>query len=169
MKDNWTIKVFILTFVLAIIFSLISNFLGNFNNFVLVICILSILVIGIIFDVIGVAVLSCDIKAFHSRASQKIKGARTAIRLIKNSSSVSSFCNDVVGDVCGIVSGSLVTVLVVNLFLSNNLSMWNVILSSILSSLTVGGKAIGKKIAIKNANDITYFVGRVLSIFSKEK
>ncbi len=169
MKNNWTIKVFVLTFILAILFSLVANYLGKFNNIILVICILSILIIGIIFDIIGVAVLSCDEKALHSRASQKIKGAKKAIKLTKNSSTVSSFCNDVVGDVCGIVSGSLITVLVVNLFLNNSLSLWNVIFSSILSSLTVGGKAIGKKIAIKNANDITYFVGKVLSIFSKEK
>ena len=167
MKDNWTLKVFFLTFILAIIFSIAANYLGRFNNIVLIICIVSILLIGIIFDVIGVAVLSCDIKALHSRASQKLKGAKKAIKLTQNASTVSSFCNDVVGDVCGIVSGSLITVLVLNLFINNNLSFWNVIFSSILSSLTVGGKAIGKKIAVKNADNIIYLVGKILSLFSK--
>ena len=167
MKDNWTLKVFFLTFILAIIFSIIANYLGRFNNIVLIICIISILLIGIIFDIIGVAVLSCDDKALHSRASQKLKGAKKAIKLTKNASTVSSFCNDVVGDVCGIISGSLVTVLVINLFINNNLSFWNVMLASFLSSLTVGGKAIGKKIAVKNADNIIYMVGKVLSLFSK--
>lgn len=167
MKNNWTIKVFFITFILAITFSLIANFLGKFNNIVLIICTVTIIFIGIIFDLIGTAVLSCDLKVLHSKASQKLKGAKMAIKLAKNASTVSSFCNDVIGDVCGIVSGSLVTVLVVNLFVNNNLSLWNVILASCVSSLTVGGKAIGKKIAIKNSTSIIYNVGKVLSLFSK--
>lgn len=169
MKNNWTLKVFFLTFILALIFSLIANVLGNFNNIILIICIISIITIGIVFDIIGTAVLSCDTKALHSRASQKLKGAKEAINLAKNASSVSSFCNDVVGDVCGIVSGSLITILVVNLFANNNLSLFNVILSSLLSSLTVGGKAIGKNLAVKKSNDIVYYVGKIISIFTKKK
>lgn len=169
MKNNWTLKVFFLTFILAMIFSLVANFLGDFNNIILIICIISIILIGIIFDIIGTAVLSCDTKVLHSKASQKLKGAKQAIRLAKNASSVSSFCNDVVGDVCGIVSGSLVTILVVNLFINNDLSLWNVIFSSSLSALTVGGKALGKSIGVKKSNDIIYSVGKIISIFSKKK
>ncbi|MBQ8901658.1 MAG: hypothetical protein IJY87_01155 [Bacilli bacterium] len=169
MKNNWTLKVFFLTFILAMIFSLVANFLGNFNNIILIICIISIILIGIIFDIIGTAVLSCDTKVLHSKASQKLKGAKQAIRLAKNASSVSSFCNDVVGDVCGIVSGSLVTILVVNLFINNDLSLWNVIFSSSLSALTVGGKALGKSFGVKKSNDIIYSVGKIISIFSKKK
>lgn len=169
MKNNWTLKVFFLTFILAMIFSLIANFLGDFNNIILIICIISIILIGIIFDIIGTAVLSCDTKVLHSKASQKLKGAKQAIRLAKNASSVSSFCNDVVGDVCGIVSGSLVTILVVNLFINNDLSLWNVIFSSSLSALTVGGKALGKSFGVKKSNDIIYSVGKIISIFSKKK
>lgn len=167
MKNNWTIKVFLLTFILAIIFSILSNYLGRFNNIVLVICIIAIIFIGILFDLVGTAVLGCDIKILHSKASQKMKGSKMAIKLANNASTVSSFCNDVVGDVCGIISGSLVTILVVNLFINNNLSIWNVVFASVISSLTVGGKAIGKKIAINNSTSIIYTVGKVLSIFSK--
>lgn len=169
MKNNWTLKVFFLTFILAMIFSLVANFLGDFNNIILIICIISIILIGIIFDIIGTAVLSCDTKVLHSKASQKLKGAKQAIRLAKNASSVSSFCNDVVGDVCGIVSGSLVTILVVNLFINNDLSLWNVIFSSSLSALTVGGKALGKSFGVKKSNDIIYSVGKIISIFLKKK
>ena len=95
-----------------------------------------------------------------------MKGAKKAISICKNASSVSSFCNDVVGDVCGILSGSLVTILVINLFSNSDISLWNVIMASLLSSLTVGGKAIGKKIAIKYADNIIYNVGKFLTIFS---
>lgn len=169
MKNKWTLKVFFLTFILAMTFSIIANFLGDFNNVVLIICIIIIILIGIIFDIIGTAVLSCDTKVFHSKASQKLKGAKQAINLAKSASSVSSFCNDVIGDVCGIISGSLITVLVVNLFSNNDLSLWNVLLSSTLSSLTVGGKALGKSIGVKKSNDIVYGVGKILSIFAKKK
>lgn len=169
MKNKWTLKVFFLTFGLAIIFSLVANYLGKLNNIILSVCILLIIIIGIIFDIIGTAVLSCNTKVLHSRASQKLKGAKQAIKLAKNASTVSSFCNDVVGDVCGIVSGSLITVLVVNLFMNSDISLWNVMLSSMLSSLTVGGKAIGKSLAVKNSNDIIYNVGKILSVFSHKK
>ena len=168
MKNNWIIKVFFLTFALAISFSLIANILGNLNNIILIFCIITIIFIGIIFDIIGTAVLSCDTKVLHSKASQKLKGAKEAIKLAKNASAVSSFCNDVVGDVCGIISGSLIAILVMNLFANNNLSILNVILSSVLSALTVGGKALGKNIAVKKCNDILYGVGKVLAIFTKK-
>ena len=169
MKNKWTLKVFFLTFILAIIFSLAANYLGKLNNAILSICIIIIIIIGIIFDIIGTAALSCNTKVLHSRASQKLKGAKEAIKLAKNASTVSSFCNDVVGDVCGIVSGSLVTVLVVNIFMNNDVSLCNVILSSVLSSVTVGGKAMGKTLAVKNSNDIIYNVGKILSIFNHKK
>lgn len=169
MKKFWTLKVFFLTFALAIIFSMIANYLGKFNNIVLSICIIMIILTGILFDLIGTAVLSCDMKVLHSRASQKLKGSKNAIALAKNASTVSSFCNDVIGDVCGIVSGSLIAILVVNIFASSNASLWNVLLSSVLSALTVGGKAIGKTLGVKKSNDIIYNVGKILSIFSHKK
>ena len=128
-----------------------------------------IILIGIIFDIIGTAALSCDIKVLHSKASQKLKGAKQAIKLAKNASSVSSFCNDVIGDICGIVSGSLVAVLVINLFADKDLSFWNVIFSASLSAMTVCGKAIGKTIGVKKSNDILYFAGKTLTIFSRKK
>lgn len=169
MKNKWALKVFFLTFILAIIFSLVANYLGNFNNIILSVCIIIIILIGIIFDIIGTAVLSCNMKVLHSKASQKLKGAKEAIKLAKNASIVSSFCNDVIGDICGIVSGSLITVLVVNIFINGNTSLWNVLSSSILSSLTVGGKALGKKFAVKKSNDIIYNVGKIQTIISHKK
>ena len=169
MKNNWILKTCFITFLLAVLFSMISNFLGNFNNFILVLCIIIIIIIGIIFDIIGSAILSCDIKVLHSKASQKLKGAKEAIELAKNASQVSNFCNDVIGDICGIVSGSLVTILVVRILSGSNISLWNIILSSFLSSLTVGGKAIGKAIALKRGNDIIHYTGIVLSMFKSKK
>ncbi len=169
MKKHWILVAFILTFFLAIIFSLIANFLGNFNNIVLIICILAVILVGIIFDIIGTSILSCDEKVFHSKASQKMKGAKMGIKLIKNSSTVASFCNDVVGDICGIISGSLVAILVVNIARSGEVSLWNVLMASLCSSLTVGCKAIGKRIAVKKSNEIISMVSQFLEIFARKK
>lgn len=168
MKNNWTLKVFFLTLFLALIFSVITNYLGKLNNIVLIICIIIVIIVGIVFDIIGVSVLSCNKKILHSKASQKLKGAKSAIKLVNNASSVSSFCNDVVGDVCGIVSGSLVAILIINLFNNNNLTIYNILSTCIISALTVGGKAIGKSIAVKNSDDIIYFVGKLITIFNKK-
>lgn len=169
MKNKWVLKTCILTFLLAILFSMVSNFLGDFNNIILIICILTIIIIGIIFDTIGTAILSCDVKVLHSKASQKLKGAKEAIKLAKNASQVSNFCSDVIGDICGIVSGSLITILVVRIVSENNISIWNIILSSCLSAFTVGGKAIGKTLALKKGNDIIHFVGIIFSFFKNKK
>ena len=43
---------------------------------------------------IGVAVLTSKEKTFLSIASQKIKGGKETIGLLKNSSKISSICND---------------------------------------------------------------------------
>lgn len=167
MKDKWALIVFVLTFLLAAVFTLLSSLLGNLNNYLLVCSILIVIMIGIIFDLIGTAALSADIKVFHSKASQKIKGSKQAVNLVKHSSKVSSICNDIVGDICGIVSGSLTAVLIINLFKEKNYDIFNIIITSLLSSLTVGGKALGKNYAIKNSNNIIFFVGRFLSTFKK--
>ncbi len=169
MKNRWTVIVFLITFILALLFSALSNLLGSLNNCFLIVATLLVIMVGILFDIVGTAVLSCDIKVFHSKASQKIKGSKEAVILAKNATKVSSICNDVVGDICGIVSGSLVTILIANLFINKDLSLYNILITSVLSSLTVGGKALGKTFAVKNSNDIIFSVGKLLSNFTKER
>jgi hypothetical protein len=67
---------------------------------------------ALLFDIIGVAVTAADERPFHSMAAHKEKGAAEALYLLHNASHVSSFCNDVVGDICGIVSGTTAAVIV---------------------------------------------------------
>ena len=57
--------------------------------------------LGILFDIIGVAVTSSDDKIFHSMSARKVRGAKVAVKFHKNAEKVSSFCCDVVGDICG--------------------------------------------------------------------
>jgi uncharacterized membrane protein len=96
----------------------------------------------------------------------KIKGAKEAISLLKNSTKVSSVCNDVIGDVCGIVSGSLgavLTLAVVNYFELPN-TITTILITAIIGAATVGGKAICKGIAMKNSDSIVFTVGKIKSL-----
>jgi Mg2+/Co2+ transporter CorB len=165
-KDNWILIVFILTFILSFLFSTISNLLSDINIIVMIIILLLVIFIGIIFDMIGVAVLSCNEASFHAKASNKIKGAKECIKLIKNSNKTSSICNDVIGDVCGIISGSLTVSLAI---LLKDTPIVDIILTAIVSSITVGCKAISKKIAIKHSDDIVFVVGNIISKFKVKK
>ena len=53
------------------------------------------------FDMIGVAVTAADEQVFHSMAAKKIRGAKLAVKFKKNADKLSSFCKDVIGDICG--------------------------------------------------------------------
>ncbi len=170
-KDNWILKAFLYTFFIALLFNSVSNIItSKFDNLVILIILsLVFIFIGIIFDIIGTAVLTAKESSFHAKSTKKIKGAKEGVYLIKNGSRISSICNDVIGDICGIVSGSLSAM--IGLLLSNIINLSSVItiliVSSIISSLTVGGKAIGKKIAIKNSDEIIFTVSKLLSKFKR--
>jgi CBS domain containing-hemolysin-like protein len=171
-KDNWIIKAFLMTFFIALIFNAAANVVINNCNYIalILVCILFVL-LGIIFDIIGTAVLTAKESTFHAKSSKKIKGAKESIYLIKNSNQIASICNDVIGDICGIVSGSVGAML--SIFISQVTKIDQIyctlIISSLISSLTVGGKAIGKKYAVEKSDIIIEKVGKVLSIFIKNK
>ena len=120
--------------------------------------------LGIVFDMIGVAVTAADPKPFHSMAAHKEKGAREAIRLLQNANQVSSVCNDVVGDICGIVSGSTAAVIVTHL--QRDFSTSSVLISigatALISGITIGGKALGKTVAINQCTSVVYRVARIM-------
>lgn len=167
-KQNWNLLVFILSFTLAVIFSFLTNILSNNSSDIFIILIILIVImIGIIFDMIGVAVLTAKESTFHAMSSKKIKGAKKATKLIKNNVKVASFCNDIVGDVCGIVSGGLGTVLAISISDYLGITLATIIISAIISSLTVTGKAIFKNVAVKKADNILFMFSKILSIFSK--
>ena len=170
-KDYWILKSFILTFLIALFFNAFSNILTNEFDNIIILVLLSILFIsiGILFDMIGTAVLTAEESSFHAKSSKKIKGAKEGVYLVKNGSRISSICNDVIGDICGIVCGSLSAMIGLIFSQSINISpvLSIIVISSIVSSLTVGGKAIGKKYAIKNSNKIVFIVAKVLNKLKK--
>jgi len=170
-KDNWIIKAFLMTFFIAIIFSSLSNVIINQCNNIIILVIITIFFIlfGVLFDIIGTSVLTANEATFHAKSAKKIKGSKEGVQLIKNSPRIASICNDVIGDICGIISGSCGAIL--SIYLANkfnfNVVLTTLIISSFISSLTVGGKAIGKKYATKNSDDVVFLVAKVLNKIKK--
>lgn len=164
-KNNFIITIFVMTFILSILFSSISNVItAKFDNVFLIFGIMVlVIVIGIIFDAVGTAGITAKEATFHSMASARVKGARQAMTFLRNGSKISSICNDVVGDVCGIVSGSLGAVLAISISSQTgfNNTVVAVILSAFISAFTVGGKAITKQFAINKADTIIFAVGKI--------
>lgn len=131
---------------------------------------LVIVAVGILFDVIGVAVTAADEKPFHSMAARKVKGASEAIILLRNADKVSSICNDVIGDICGIISGTAVAVIVTLIAAGKTASdsrtvMLQLLLSAFAAGLTIGGKAIFKTVALKNSTAIVHFAAKLFAFF----
>ena len=172
-KDSnikWIITVLLLSFGLSILMSLGSNVvIPKINIYVGIIIILLFIGISIFFDIIGVAITAAEEKPFHSMASKRVKGSTHSVKLLKNSDKLASICNDVIGDVCGVVSGSagvLVANTLTDMF-DKDVSIVVLIITALIASLTITGKALGKNIAINNSEKITFRVGKFLSIFKK--
>lgn len=173
MKKNikWVLIVTILAFALSIVMSLFSTLaLKNVPLLIAIIITFIFILIGIIFDNIGVAVTSGDITVFNSMSARKIKSGKIGVNLIKNAEKVSSICCDVIGDVCGIVSGACGTVIVAIITKETNYNviLVTVIVSAIISALTIGGKALEKSLAIHESTRIIKIVASILSIFKRK-
>lgn len=120
--------------------------------------------VGIVFDIIGVAVTVANEHEFHAKASKRVSGAKTSVKLIRNSAKVANFCADIVGDICGVLSGAISALIAIKITESFNTSFnLQFIISAIVASLTVTGKAIGKNIAQKNSTKIVHTVATVLN------
>ena len=169
-RISWLLTVCAISFCLSIVMSLTSeSLIPKINIFFGIIVILLFIFISIIFDMIGVAITAAEEKPFHSMASKKIKGSHHSVKLLKNSDKLASICNDVIGDVCGVVSGSAGVLVATELSSIYNLNTSFVVLitTAIIASLTITGKAYGKSKAIKNSESITYKVGKILNFLKK--
>ncbi len=171
-KDSWILKIFLFTFFITLIVGGTTSYVSvNCNLAIIIIITIIIIIIGILFDMIGTSVLTANEANFHAMASNKIKGSKESIKLIKNNRNIASFCNDVVGDICGVISGSMGAIIALDIStrFTINPTISALLVSSIISSLTVVGKAIGKERAIKNSDTILSLVGKFLHCFQKKK
>lgn len=166
---RWSVFVFILTFIMAMIFSVISTILlENSVAIVGMFIVFSFIVIGVIFDTIGLAAAAANPTPFHAMGSERIKGSKQAIRVTRNADKFANFCNDVIGDITGVVSGAGATLVVIQFVTAMDISSlavitaYTVIFTALVSALTVSGKALGKSFAIHYANELILGVGKVL-------
>ena len=172
-QDNsnikWALQAFVLTFILSSAVSFISNNgIENLNIFASIIILIAVIFIGIIFDIIGVAVTVAEEGHFHAKATKKADGAKTSLKLIKNASKVANICADVIGDICGVVSGAISAMIALKISntygVSSNIQF---LVSALVASITVSGKASGKGIANKESTQIVDMVGKVLGKVNK--
>ena len=177
---RWVVTIFLVTIVISGTISFVSDEVMATSGIVTAFLILlAIILIGIIFDIIGMAVASADEKPFHSMAARKVPGAQNAIKLLRNAERVSSICNDVVGDICGVVSGSASATIAAQILGSVDFGWPQLIslaMSALCAGLTVGGKAIGKTFAVNSATSIVHTVGKLIywinhipALFRKKK
>ena len=169
---RWTATVTVLSFVLTVIFSFLAESVTEASSVVLsVMIILVLIIISIIADIVGTAVTVCDATPLAAMSSRKVRGAKSALKLIHNSDKVASICCDVIRDICGIVTGAAATAIVYMILASGGEEGTRLFISILISAsvacLTIGGKAFGKIIAHKKSKDIVYLLGRIFSIADK--
>ncbi len=170
-KPNlWPLKITIITFLLSLFFSFISEITTKRSNVVIAGLLLVLLIlISIIFDGIGVSVTSCDLAPLNAMAAKKVPHAKVAIKLVKNAEKVNNICADVIGDICGIVSGACGSALVVKIIemtrSDSHQFIIAILVSAFIAAMTVGGKAFEKAIAIKNSQEFVMFTARIIGIF----
>ena len=166
---RWVIIIMISTFFLTMLISYISDvLLSNTPIFVAFIILFIVVLIGVIGDAIGIAITAVTLEPFNAMASKKIKGAKISVELVKNATRVSNFCGDVIGDICGIVSGTMTITIIMQLaafYPLMNVAFMTLILSSVVACITVGGTALGKDLAIKNGTAIIHGIAIVIASF----
>lgn len=171
-KSNkaWVISIFCWTFLISVLVGFASSIATERMEigFALLVLIF-IIAVGILFDMIGIAVTTAEETPFHALAAKKVKSAEVAVNLIRNAEKASNFCNDVIGDIAGVVSGTTSAVIVAHLFAAGSDAEFymGIVMTGVIASVTVGGKAIGKGIAMRHSNQIVYLASNVLCVFRR--
>ncbi|WP_035795140.1 CNNM domain-containing protein [Clostridium akagii] len=172
-RRKWILTITFWSIFISGGFSFLSDLLlKNVNLLVAFVILALIITLGVVFDIIGVAVTAANETPFHAMASKKIKGAKIAINLIRNADKVSSFCNDVIGDICGIISGSVgmfISQKILIAFNNTNATFISVAIGALVASATICGKSTGKSFAMQNSNEIVAKVSRGLYLIVKDR
>ncbi|MGE5529599.1 MAG: hypothetical protein ACM3X6_10735 [Patescibacteria group bacterium] len=155
----------LITFVLSIILGTVLGLIASLPYLASVVLLLAFIVVGILFDMIGVAVAAADEGPLHAMGADRVGGSGQAVWLVRRAGMVANICNDVVGDVSNTISGaitiSLAAALAVRLRLDG--SLLSILVVALTAAATVGGKALGKVYALKKPHAVVVALGRVLS------
>lgn len=171
---KWPLIVLVLSFCLSLVFGVASELaLSGAGIAISMVVIVLFILLSIFADMVGVAVTAADIHPFRAMASKKVRGAKEAIKLIKNADRVASVCADVIGDICGILSGAAGATVAVALISESMNNFVTIVIASLVSAviaaLTIFGKALCKKYSMKHAEKIILLIGKCLSIFHINK
>ena len=162
-------RVAIITFVMAIAVSFVSKILLGRVGLILGLFVLFLVVgIGVVFDVIGTATTAAKERPLNAMASKIAYGAKQALRITRSADSVASFCNDIIGDMTGTVSGAIGAALALEFVTQAGGSragetVASTIIVGLIAALTVGGKALGKNVAISEPEQVILTVGKALA------
>ena len=173
MKKNslrWAFKVFVLSICLSIIFSLFSqSLLPTLSPFFSIFVIIFFIFVAVVFDMIAVAFTTISEEKLLPYKEEK--GYNMALSLCKNADRVASFGGDVVGDICGILSGAGGVSLVINMNIQDaelNL-LATCLVSSLIAGITIFCKAIMKTYALENCVKIALKTGSHLEFRKKKR
>ena len=158
-------KVALLTFVISLVISLLSQ--NQLTLWISFVTLFLVIITGIIFDIIGTAVTAATEAPFHAMGADRVKGSKQAIYLIRHAAKVANFCNDVVGDIAGTISGAVIAGIALHFITKDQILPSDLIKAGAIAftaALTVGGKALGKSYAIEKANQIIFTVGKILVV-----
>ncbi|MDQ0256246.1 CBS domain containing-hemolysin-like protein [Evansella vedderi] len=166
---QWSLIVAVITLVLAALFAIVStSILSGVSWGIGMFIVLLIVLIGVLFDTIGVAATAANEKPFHAMAAERLYGAKQAVQITRNADRFANFCNDVIGDIAGVISGTASAYVVIRLSMqlgyeegSSVQFIISVLFTSIVAALTVGGKSVGKTLAIQYSTQIIFQVGRL--------
>ena len=159
-STKWAFKVFILSISLSIIFSLVSqSLLPSLSPFFSIFVIVFFVFVSVIFDMVAVAFTSINKEQLDKFKNEN--GYVMAVKLCERADKVASFGGDVVGDICGILSGAGGVSLVVNINIQNtNLNLVvTCLVSSLIAGITIFCKAIMKTYALQNCEQIAIMTG----------
>ena len=126
--------------------------------------------IAILADIVAVAATAGSEAPFNAMASNKVPGAREALIIVRNAGRVNSICGDIIGDICGTISGFAATPVILSMSrLYPHVPTWiiSMLVIGIIAFLTIGGKATEKSFAVNTSTSVILFVGKVIYYFKR--
>ncbi len=157
----------LLTFFLSLILTYVADvFLRQIIvYFFMFVMLLFVILLGVMVDMIGFAAAAADATPLNAKAANKVLGARQAVRLVKNADQVAVFCSDVMGDISSTLAGAMGATIIFRLITQYQLiSNWyTIVMTALVAAVTVGGKALGKGIAMQEADEIMLRLGQVVA------
>lgn len=161
---RWASRIGGITFGISVAMSLLAQIaIGNGDIAVTLLLLIFMILVSIVFDAVGVSAASCDpdeLTCCRSRLSPSVY--RRALHMVQHAEKVNTFCSDVVGDMCGILSGACGMTIAIRI--SEQVAhgyLTSILVSAGIAAMTVGGKAWMKGYAVRYACEFVICASRM--------